>query len=290
MIKVSVLIAAFNEELFIEECLQSALTQSYKNIEVIVINDGSTDGTGALLDAYSKKFENLRVQHQENAGKVRAFNKAFSLATGELITFLGADDILSVNSILERVTKLHATKADIVRGRLRLLTNCNLNGVEVPRSKKNGNRSGGALLFNKKIANFAFPIPPHFPNEDVWLNLIADHLNFKNCVCKEVIYSLRIHENNSFSSVKDYNCFNIRYNERERIIYTFLDRYKDQISKTSRRGLEGRLKIENLRFKGNFKLIFLPGNTRHKLWCVLHINKYTYKLKLFLRQFLFGII
>ena len=177
-----------------------------------------------------------------------------------------------------------------MRGRLRILSNCNLNGVEVPRSKKNGNRSGGALLFNKKIADIAFPIPPDFPNEDVWLNLIADHMNFKNSVCKEVIYFLRLHENNSFSSVRGFGQFNIRYNEREQIIYTFLDRYKDQISISSKRILEGRLKIENLRFKGDLKLIFLSGNTRHKLWCLLHINKYTYKLKLFLRQFLFGII
>lgn len=288
--KVSVLIAAYNEELFIGECLNSIVAQDYQNFEVIIVNDGSTDNTGAIIDAYSKKFSNLIVSHQRNLGKVSAFNRCYALSSGDLFTFVGADDVLPQNSISERVTTMSNNFSDIVRGRLRLMSNCKLNDLEIPRLRGQGNRSGGALLFNKKIASITFPIPVEFPNEDVWVNLISDNLNFKNGICSEVIYILRLHENNSFSTVKSFDDFNIRYHEREFIIKEFINRFGKFISRTSKLNLINRLEIEKRRFKGDMRLIFLKGNLRHKLWCLLHLNEKTYKLKSVLRRFLMGYI
>ena len=219
--KVSVLIAAFNEEQFIEECINSIFMQTHNELEVIVVNDGSSDETGKILDRLSETYSSLYVAHQENLGKVAAFNACYKLASGEIFIFVGADDILPRNSIEERVGCMQKNQSDLVRGRLKLNSVGRLNNIEVPRRRDRGNRSGGALLFNRRLAKVVFPIPEHFPNEDVWVNLIADHLKFRTSICSSIIYILRLHENNSFSQVNNFELFNQKYHDRELIIEDF---------------------------------------------------------------------
>lgn len=91
---ISVLIPAYNAEKTIEACLDSVLTQTFQGFEVVVINDGSTDATAEILNAYAEKDTRIRVFHQENAGVSAARNRAVLESCGEEITFLDADDRL----------------------------------------------------------------------------------------------------------------------------------------------------------------------------------------------------
>ena len=288
--KISVLIAAFNEEQFIEQCLLSVYAQNYDNIEVIVVNDGSTDKTGDIIDKLSKLYSSLRVVHKDNEGKAAAFNTCYNLASGELFLFVGADDVLPPGSIKERLKFMIADEVDLVRGRLKFLSNCNLNNKEIPRSKKVGNRSGGALLFNKRLAEVVFPIPQNFPNEDIWVNLIADYLDFKTAVCPSIIYILRLHENNSFSRILDFEIFSQKYYDREMILHEFLVRFEKFLDEKARSDLENRLAIEEMRFNGDLRFLFLRGNLRHKLWCLLNVSPKMYQIKLYLKRFLVGVV
>lgn len=95
--KVSVLIPAYNASAFIDETIRSVLAQAWPNVEVIVVDDGSTDGTLAKAKAYADS--NVCVVSQRNAGASAARNHAFTLASGEYIQYLDADDVLHPDKI-----------------------------------------------------------------------------------------------------------------------------------------------------------------------------------------------
>lgn len=92
---VSVIMPAFNHELYIAEALQSIGNQTHKNIELIVINDGSTDGTAEIIEEYIKKNsgKNIKYLNKRNEGVCKTLNKGLEMSTGDYIAFLGSDDL-----------------------------------------------------------------------------------------------------------------------------------------------------------------------------------------------------
>lgn len=94
----SVLIPAYNTSKFIKSCLNSIVCQSYGNIEVIIVNDGSTDNTAEILDSYAKKDSRIKIINQKNGGVSSARNTALKHAHGEFVTFIDADDSVPENA------------------------------------------------------------------------------------------------------------------------------------------------------------------------------------------------
>ena len=92
---VSVIIPAYNIEDYIGRCLDSIISQTYKNLEIIVVDDGSRDYTGEILDNYAKKDRRIKVIHKENGGLSDARNKGIEIATGEYIGFVDSDDYIA---------------------------------------------------------------------------------------------------------------------------------------------------------------------------------------------------
>lgn len=97
MPKVTVIIPAYNAEAYIEQCLNSVLHQTLKDIEIIFIDDGSTDKTGCILDDLTKNFQNAQVIHQENKGLYKTREIGLSIATGDYIGWIDADDYAELN-------------------------------------------------------------------------------------------------------------------------------------------------------------------------------------------------
>lgn len=91
---VSIIIPVYNSEEYLEAALESAREQSYQNIEILLIDDGSTDSSPAICDAYAKKDSRFRVIHQKNRGPSAARNRGIDEAKGEYMTFLDNDDLL----------------------------------------------------------------------------------------------------------------------------------------------------------------------------------------------------
>lgn len=90
----SIVIPIYNAARFLPRCLESLIGQTYTNLEIICVDDGSTDDSGRILDEYAARDARLKVLHRENAGVSAARNRGMALATGELITFVDADDWL----------------------------------------------------------------------------------------------------------------------------------------------------------------------------------------------------
>ena len=118
MAKVSVIIPAYNSEQFIAETLDSILNQTLKDIEVVIVNDGSTDGTQDIIDEYCKKSDIFKSYIKENGGVSKARNYGLERATGEYVVFLDADDTYTEKSLEAFYETAKRTGADLVLGRL----------------------------------------------------------------------------------------------------------------------------------------------------------------------------
>ena len=120
MIKISVIIPLYNCEKYIKRCLDSVLAQNIKDdvLEIIVINDGSTDKSGAIADEYASRYDFIKVFHQNNQGVSIARNKGLEYATGDYVHFLDSDDFLLYDdgySVLLDLIKSQSCPVDILR-------------------------------------------------------------------------------------------------------------------------------------------------------------------------------
>lgn len=91
---ISIIIPVFNAESYLERCLNSVLNQSYSKLEIILINDGSTDNSPKICDYYSKKDTRIKVIHKKNAGPSLARKEGIEIASGDYISFVDADDYI----------------------------------------------------------------------------------------------------------------------------------------------------------------------------------------------------
>lgn len=103
---ISVIIPVYNVEKYIEQCIKSIINQTYKKIEVILIDDGSIDKSGAICDEYAKIDKRIIVIHKENGGLSDARNKGIDIAKGEYITFVDSDDYVKENFIEDLYTAI----------------------------------------------------------------------------------------------------------------------------------------------------------------------------------------
>ena len=94
MPKVSVIVTVYNVENYLPRCLDSLSAQTLEDIELLLVDDGSTDQSGALCDMYAKSHPNARVIHKENGGVSSAHNAGLDAATGEFIGFVDSDDFI----------------------------------------------------------------------------------------------------------------------------------------------------------------------------------------------------
>lgn len=111
--KVSIIVPVYNAEEYVERCINSVLAQTYENVEIIIVDDGSTDESVSICDNFSARHENIRVFHTKNAGVSSARNRGISEACEDYLTFVDADDYLEKDTVAYLVRCLEETKSDI---------------------------------------------------------------------------------------------------------------------------------------------------------------------------------
>ena len=129
---VSVIIPVFNVEGYLNSCLESVINQSYHNIEIILVDDGSTDNSGTFCDEYAQKDKRIIVIHKKNEGVAQARIDGFIKSSGELITFIDSDDYVDLNYIEKLVSPFEQYEIDLSICNYSNVTKGNISHIDRP--------------------------------------------------------------------------------------------------------------------------------------------------------------
>jgi glycosyltransferase involved in cell wall biosynthesis len=220
---VSIIITAYNEESFIDQTIESYLCQSYQNVEIIVVNDGSTDRTKMILLAYAAKDPRVKVINLDrNMGKVFAQNAAFKQACGNYIAISGGDDFGLYSRIKKQIDFLKKNNLNFVFSNLFLVNEknqCLLNkpiffkgqppNLTLSRIFQGKGVPGGTILFTRELAEKIYPIPTKLEYEDLWFSFIAS-IHGKVGYIDEPLGFYRQHSKNSYGVYKSQSYLNFR--------------------------------------------------------------------------------
>lgn len=254
---VSILSPVFNESEHLEEMIDSVLAQSYRSIELIIVDDGSTDDTVAKATQSSERDARVRVIAEGKLGKVAAFNRAYTESRGEVIILMGGDDVMPADSIRVRAEAvLEATSGTTPRvaAFARLVTfsdNLKFDGQVIPRDSSKGARSGGTIALSRELARLAFPVPETLVAEDLWIGGIADALADIHRDLPDVVLRYRIHAGNSNPRNQPFAVMTESMNARMRA-YRLLAEQKDfEFSPDDRRRFTAIADVEDKRHAGD---------------------------------------
>lgn len=116
MDKVTVIIPIYNVEKYLKEAIESTINQTHSNIEIILVDDGSTDNSGIICDEFAKKDTRIKVIHKTNGGLSDARNAGLDATTGKYIMFLDSDDFLELDAVENMYKEITEKDADYVIG------------------------------------------------------------------------------------------------------------------------------------------------------------------------------
>lgn len=112
--KVSIILTVYNKKKYLEKCVDSILNQRFKSFELIIVDDGSTDGSSEIIDNYANSDKRVRVLHKKNEGVSSARNDAIDMAVGDYIQFVDADDYIPKDSTEILITNIRKYKVDLI--------------------------------------------------------------------------------------------------------------------------------------------------------------------------------
>lgn len=124
---VSIIVPVYNAELYLSNCVNSILNQTYKNIEVILVNDGSTDNSGIICEEFAKKDSRVKTIHQDNSGPSVARNTGINAAVGKYLQFVDSDDYIEANMITQLIEAMEKNVQLVICG-YKLIS---VNGTEI---------------------------------------------------------------------------------------------------------------------------------------------------------------
>ena len=148
MPKLSVIVPVYNTEKYLRECIDSILTQTFKDFELILVDDGSTDGSGTICDEYAKMDERIRVIHQENSGVTRARKNGAAISAGEYVTCVDSDDWIDPDTYCDMMLQITNHHADM--GIFAIIEEKKLEEVVT-------NRIGVGYYSKEKLRNTVYP-------------------------------------------------------------------------------------------------------------------------------------
>lgn len=242
--KVSVIVAAYNIEDYIVKCLDSIANQTYRNLEVIVVDDGSSDNTGKLADKFAENDNRFIVIHKENGGVSSARNRGIDIASGDFIGFVDGDDTIENDMYEMLVNNAIKYKADISHCGYKLVENdkevsMHGTGKIVIQDRKKGilDLMDGSLiepgiwnkLFKKEIIGNVRLDESLKINEDLYFNILLFDKSSKSVFEDKAKYNYIKRENSASTSsinnirriidpLKVYDMIVILYKDNEEIL------------------------------------------------------------------------
>lgn len=216
MPSVSVIIPVYNAEKYLDQCLESVVNQTHTDLEIILVNDGSKDSSGALCDSWAEKDDRIKVIHKPNSGVAATRNMGTAAATGQWILHLDSDDWYEQNNLIETLlNKAEETDSDIVCFNYRRYFENSKTFSDVL-CRTNGNEATVAFLVDNKIftSSPCLKIIKHSIirdngidfeegrlSEDIEFNAKLLFATDKITFCEDCIYIYRARENSITTSI-----------------------------------------------------------------------------------------
>lgn len=196
----SVIVPVYNVEKYLDRCVKSLLNQSFQDIEIILVDDGSTDSSGQMCDIWKTRDCRIKVVHKKNQGLGFARNSGIEIATGKYIAYVDSDDYILPDLFIKVIQRLEKTSADICYfGCIDIWTDHKLYGHP---PKKLFYSSNETIEYVKAILG---PIPQSteflFGGVSAWSGIVKRELLEKNCIkfhsereflCEDIIYNLQV--------------------------------------------------------------------------------------------------
>ena len=159
MEKVSIIVPVYNVESYLEECLDSLVNQTFTDMEIIIIDDGSTDRSLEIMKTYASKDKRIVLSTQSNNGVSAARNKGLTLATGVYVLFVDSDDKIELDSVEKLYQQIIKTGSDIIIGSAMYLYPGGSKSKYLPRynDMKQIDNISGDSCFNQLMQSHSFP-------------------------------------------------------------------------------------------------------------------------------------
>lgn len=213
MVKVSIIVPVYNVEKYLSKCLESLTNQTLKDIEIICVNDGSTDSSLTILKEYANKDSRIKIIDKQNEGVSVARNTGINAATGKYLMFVDSDDYLVENACEKALNTIEHNESDIcIFGHYDLadgkLVKASIN-KDITNAKKLNYQTYTDFsiniwdkIYNRNflIANSIKFIPKIKTSEDVIFNFICQFNNPKIAYSPDILYAYRLESENSATS------------------------------------------------------------------------------------------
>lgn len=213
--KVSIIVPVYNVKDYLEKCLDSLVHQTLKDIEIVVVDDGSTDGSGEFVDAYAMGFPDImKVIHKQNGGLMSAWTTGVRASQGDYLGFIDSDDYATKDMFEQLYSLASKHDVDIV------ISNYLVNGVKLGSHPiKEGKYEGEDL--NKTIKEHIFPSPTTYSISMSRMpklyrrKIIVDNLQYTACLSKTfedryIMPPALLSANSIYYTPKGYYCWMIR--------------------------------------------------------------------------------
>lgn len=252
--KISIIIPVYKVEDYLVKCIESVISQTYANLEIILVDDGSPDNCGRICDEYADKDDRIIVIHKENQGVARARNSALDIATGDYISFIDSDDWMAENAYEYLLKNLKNYKADCVVGRCQKVFDRNgeldyedIKPEEIKCKTSTGAMRGvlkdGSAIWNRLFKRRVFDsirFPVERINDDEVVALHAYAVCNRVVFLNETTYFYRIRENSITTSNFSLKKMDVFYNSKDNMEFVNTERpelYKYAEFKFAKAGL-----------------------------------------------------
>ncbi|KRL92176.1 glycosyltransferase family 2 protein [Limosilactobacillus ingluviei] len=251
--KISIIVPVYNAETYLSRCVDSLVKQSYSDLEILLIDDGSTDQSSRQCDCFAKKFENITAVHKANEGLSSARNMGLEYVTGEYIYFMDSDDWVEPNYFEKCAEEIARTQVDILvtpyireysnksirtefylkpndvikgdeknRKYLRRLIGLSGSELRYPARVENLNTAWGKFYKAKVVDGLLFVDTQKIGSEDLWFNINAFY-QANSCEYFNFVYYHYYKENvNSLTKISQSNLLN-RYKVLYELIKQFIN-------------------------------------------------------------------
>ena len=219
---ISIIVPVYNVETYLAKCVDSILAQTYTNLEIFLVNDGSSDCCGKLCDEYAKEDKRIKVIHKKNGGLSDARNVAIDVTTGEFITFIDSDDyvtddyIMTLYSLIEKYeckvsialynTFVEGSKPKVVNRVYREDCQTNIKAIEEMFYQEKYDTASWAKLYHSSLFATGIRYPKGIVYEDLATTYLLIFQSDKVAFCNRRIYNYLLRrdsiERSSFSSKK----------------------------------------------------------------------------------------